>query len=161
MRGAMLHPDGYPLDFVAISREYEIASMTNNVSKDICEHYGVELPSDAFYNAGSLDYRNDCGEAISSCMSGLNRDQLNILSGAEAAMEDVWMDLVLAETEGEWNEIRDETIQKIIRLGEPEVFEAYRKQWDAAAAVIVPLTMQAQIANGVEPYSPEQYVGHP
>ncbi len=161
MRGAMLHPDGYPLDFVAISREYEIASMTNNVSKDICEHYGVELPSDAFYQIGALDYRNDCGEAISSCMSGLNRDQLNILSGAEAAMEDVWMDLVLAETVEEWNEIRDETIQKIIRLGEPEVFEAYRKQWDAAAAVIVPLTMQAQIANGVEPYTPEQYVGHP
>ena len=162
MRRSMLHPDGYPLDFVTISREYEIASMTNNISRDICAHYTVELPSDAFYNVGSLDYRNDCGEAISSCMSGgLNRDQLNILSSAEAVMEDVWMDLVLAETEAEWNKLRDETVQKVIQLGEPAVFEAYREKWDAAAAVIVPMARQAQSANGIELYTPEQYAGHP
>ena len=160
LRSNMTHPDGYALDFATISREYTATTMTNNISRDICEHYGVELPSDAFYEAGALDYRNDCGEAISSCMSGLNGNQLRILAGAEDILEDVWMDLCLAETDEEWNTIRDETIQKIIALGEPEVFQAYQQMWDAAAAVIVPMVKQAQIANGVEPYTPEQYRNH-
>ena len=160
LRDNILHPDGYALDVATISREYETATMTNNISKDICEHYGVELPSDAHYKEGGLDFRNDCGEAISSCMSGLNVNQLRILADAEDILEDVWMDLCLAETDEEWNTIRDETIQKIIALGEPEVFQAYQQMWDAAAAVIVPMVRQAQIANGVEPYTPEQYRNH-
>jgi hypothetical protein len=108
-----------------------------------------------------LDFRNDCGEAISSSISSLNREQLHILASAEAVLDDVQADLILAETEEEWNALRDETIQKLIRLGEPEVFEAYRQKWDAAAAVIVPLVRQVQAANGIEPYTPEQYAGHP
>ena len=93
-------------------------------------------------------------------MSDLNRVQLRILSEAEEILEGVWVDLTLAETDGEWNAIRDDTIRKLTELGEPEVFEAYKRQWDAAAAVIVPLVRQAQIANGIEPYTPEQYKGH-
>lgn len=160
LRDNVTHPDGYSIDFVTISREYAAATMTNNISKDICEHYGVELPSDAAYLAGGLDYRNDCGEAITSCMRSLDRDQLTILAAAEDLLEDVWVDLTLAETDLEWNAIRDETIRKLTDLGEPEVFAEYQKQWNAAADVIVPLVREAQIANGIEPYTPEQYRGH-
>ena len=160
LRDNVTHPDGYSIDFVTISREYAAATMTNNISKDICEHYGVELPSDAAYQAGGLDFRNDCGEAITSCMRSLDRDQLNILAAAEDLLEDVWADLTLAETDEEWNAIRDRTIRELTELGEPEVFEEYRKQWNAAADIIVPLVRQAQTANGIEPYTPEQYAGH-
>ena len=160
LRDNVKHPDGYPLDCYTTTREYAAATMTNNISRDICEHYGVELPSDAVYQAGGLDFRNDCGEAITSCMSGLDREQLRILSEAEEILEDVWVSLTLAETDEEWKAIRDDTIRKLTELGEPEVFEAYKRQWDAAAAVIVPLVRQAQTANGIEPYTPEQYKGH-
>ena len=157
LRSNMKHPDGYPLDFVTNSREYTIAAMTSNISRDICGHYGVELPSDAWYNAGGLDFRNDCGEAISSCMSSLNRDQLLILTKAEEILEETWVMLTLAETDEEWNMIRDETIRKLTELGEPEVFKAYQQKWNAAADVIVPLVRQAQADGGTEPYTPEQY----
>ena len=40
------------------------------------------------------------------------------------------------------------------------MFEAYKGLWDAAAAVIVPLVREAQIANGIQPYTPEQYKNH-
>ena len=160
LRDNILHPDGYPLDFITTSREYGVASLSNNIARDICEHYEVELPLDAHYKEGGLDFRNDCGEAISSSISSLNREQLHILASAEAVLDDVQADLILAETEEEWNALRDETIQKLIRLGEPEVFEAYRQKWDAAAAVIVPLVRQVQAANGIAPYTPEQYAGH-
>ena len=160
LRDNTLHPDGYSLDFATISREYEIATMTNNISIDICNHYGVELPSDAWYKAGGLDFRNDCGEAITSCMSTLNRDQLRILSVAESILDDIYVDLCLAENEAEFNALRDKTIRKLIELGEPEVFEAYKELWDEAAAVIVPLVSEAQIANGVQPYTPDQYKNH-
>ena len=161
LRDNAIHPDGYPLDFATISREYTAATMTNNISLDICEHYGVELPSDAQYAAGALDFRNDCGEAITSCMSSLNRDQLHILSGAEAILNDAWVNLVLADTDEEWNAVRDETIRRLTELGEPEVFEAYRVKWDAAAAVIVPMVREVQAENGITPYTPEQYERYP
>ena len=157
----VIHPDGYPLDFITISREYAVANMTNNISKDICAHYGVELPTDAFYQAGGLDFRNDCGEAITSCMSSLTREELRILARAEAILNSVWVDLVLAEKDEEWNQLRDDTIRRLIELGEPEVFKAYRQQWNAAAAIIVPLVREAQLANGIELYAPEQYERFP
>ena len=157
LRDNSMHPDGWPVDFVTITRDYKKATMANNISRDICEHYGVELPTDAFYKDGGLDFRNDCGEAISSCMSSLNRDQLNILAEAEAILQDAQVDLILAETDDKWEQIRDETIRRLIALGEPEVFKAYQEKWDKAADVIVPLVQQAQIRNGVEPYTPEEY----
>jgi hypothetical protein len=120
----------------------------------------VELPTDAFYNAGGLDFRNDCGEAISASISSLNREQLLILSSAEDILDEALVDLVLAETDEEWNTIREKTLRQLIKLGEPEVFKAFREKWNAAAAVIVPLVRVAQISNDVEPYTPEQYADH-
>ena len=160
LRDNTMHPDGYPIDFATISRGYTAASMTNNISLDICEHYGAELPTDAFYQAGGLDFRNDCGESISSSISSLNREQLRILTIADEMLDNVLVDLVLAETDEQWRSIRDETIRKLTELGEPDVFTAYREKWDAAAAVIVPLVRQAQTANGIKPYTPEEYADH-
>jgi hypothetical protein len=160
LRDNSTHPKGYSIDFATISREYAKETMSSNISRDICEHYGVELPTDAFYNAGGLDFRNDCGEAISSSISSLNREQLHILSTAEDILDDALVDLVLAETDQEWNAIREQTLRKLTELGEPEVFEAFREKWNAAAAVIVPLVREAQISNGIEPYTPEQYANH-
>ena len=160
LRDNLTHPDGYSLDFATITREYEAATMTNNIARDICEHYGVKLPTDAFYNAGGLDFRNDCGEAISSCLSSLNRNQLRILSEADALLEDVMVDLILAETDEKWEAVRDDTVRKLVEMDEPAVFKAYQKKWDEAAAVIVPMVREIQIKNGVDPYTPEQYADY-
>ncbi len=161
LRDNALHPDGYPLDFATISREYARATMTNNISRDICAHYGGELPTDAFYEAGGMDFRNDCGEAISSAISSMNRDQLRVINDAEAILDSVYVELILAETDEEWNTLRDETIRKLTELGEPEIFKAYQEKWDAAAAIIVPLVRQVQAENGIELYTPEQYERYP
>lgn len=149
------------IDFVTVSREYEAASMTNNLSRDICAHYDAQLPSDAFYNAGGLDFRNDCGEAISSTISSMDRDQLHLLAEAEAILEDVQVDLILAETDEAFEAIREEMIRKLIEMGEPEVFEVYRQKWDAAAAIVVPMVFKVQRENGIEPYAPGQYERQP
>ena len=97
--------------------------------------------------------------ALSFLCCGLNDRRER--SRAETILEEVKPDLILAETDEEWNAIRDRTIQRLVELGEPEVFEAYRQKWDAAAAVIVPLVLEKQVANGIEPYTPEQYERHP
>ena len=157
LRENLKHPDGYLLDFVTTTREFGKATMNNNLAKDVCEHYDVELPLDAHYKVGGLDFRNDCGEAISSCINDLNRDQLRVLGEADSMLEDARVDLIFAESDEEYDSIRDETIQKLIDLGEPEVFAAYQQKWDAAAAVVVPLVQEVQVSNGIEPYTPEQY----
>ena len=161
LRENRMHPDGYPLDFLTLTREYGATVMANGIVRDFCSHYGVELPPDAFYQAGGLDFRNDCGEAISSSISSLNRNQLHILSTAEAVLKEVTADLILADTDEEWNVIRDNIIGKLIALGEQEVFRAYREKWDAAAAIIVPMVHKVQTRNGIEPYTPEQYERNP
>ena len=152
-----LHPDGWPLDFHTKNREYAVVTMTSNVSRDMCEVYGVELPSDAFYEAGGLDFRNDCGEAISACITDLNAEQLGIISAADALLDAALVEAVFAESDEAFEAVRSGTIQSIIDLGEPAVFEAYREKWNTAAEVIVPLVMEAQRANGIEPYAPEEY----
>ena len=157
LRDNVMHPDGYPLDFVTITREYAINTMTSNLSRDLCSHYNVELPTDALYKDGGLDFRNDCGEAISSTISSMERDQLQIIKSAEEILENVRVDLILAETDEEWNRLKDQTITRMIDLGEPEVFKAYQEKWDAAAAVIVPIVNKIQSESGIEPYTPEDY----
>ena len=67
------------------------------------------------------------------------------------------IDLVFAETDEEFDNIRSDAIKRIIDLGEPEVFRAYQQKWDAAADVVVPLVMEVQRGNGIEPYAPEDY----
>ena len=157
LRSNALHPDGWPLDFYTNNREYALSTMTDNVSRDMCEVYGVQLPSDAFYAAGGLDFRNDCGEAISACITDLNADQMGVISAADAILEAALIDLVFAESDEAFDAIRAEAIQKIVGLGEPEVFTAYRAKWNAAAEIIVPLVMEAQKANGIEPYTAVDY----
>ena len=157
LRNNMPHPDGYPLDFYTISREYMKETMTSNVARDICSHYDVELPSDAVYKNGGLDFRNDCGEAISSSITSLDRDQLHILDNAEALLNEVRVDLICAETDQDFTKIQDETIRKLIEMDEPAIFRAYQKKWNAAADVIVPLVRQVQTENGITPYTRDQY----
>ena len=152
-----LHLDGWPLDFYTLNREYARSTMTSNVSRDMCEVYGVQLPSDAFYETGGLDFRNDCGEAISACITDLNAEQLGIISSADALLDAALVEAVFAASDEAFEAIRSETIQGIIDLGEPAVFEAYRQKWDAVADVVVPLVVAAQRANGIEPYAPEEY----
>ena len=156
LRENMMHPDGYLLDFVTLTREYGMSTMTNNIARDICQHYEVELPLDAHYKVGGLDFRNDCGEAISSCMNGLDKKQLRILAGAENILDEAKADLILAETDEQWKTVQEETILKLNELGEPEVFRAYQQQWDAAAAVIVPIVLKKQAENGIAPYTPDR-----
>lgn len=161
LRENMMHPDGYLLDFVTTSRAYGEGTITNNIAKDICEHYDVKLPLDAHYKLGGLDFRNDCGEAISSSINSLDRDQLHILEGSEAILHEVQADLILADSDEQFKAIQDEAIDELVELGEPEVFEAYQQKWNASAAVVVPLVRQVQEANGIEPYTPEQYERRP
>ena len=157
LRDNLTHPDGYPLDFVTLTREYGVRTMTNNIARDVCAQYGAELPQDTFYQAGGMDFRNDCGEAISASISSLSSDRLHIISEAEEILEYVRVDLILAESDEEFAAIQEDTIQRLIDLGESEVFETYRQKWDAAAAIIVPMVLQIQAENGIEPYTPEQY----
>ena len=157
LRSNTLHPDGWPLDFYTNSREYALSTMTDNVSRDMCQVYGVQLPSDAFYAAGGLDFRNDCGEAISASITDLSADQLGVISAADAILDSALIDLVFAESDEAFDAIRAEAIQRIVDLGEPEVFSAYREKWNAAAEIIVPIVMEAQKANGIEPYTAVDY----
>ena len=157
LRDNTTHPDGYLVDFATISRDYMRSTMTNGIALDMCEHYGMELPTDAHYRAGGMDFRNDCGEAISSVITSLDREQLRILSSAEKILKDRSVELILAETDEEAAAIRENTVREIKDLGEPDVFRAYQEKWDAAAAVIVPRVLQAQKTNGIQPYTPDQY----
>lgn len=161
LRGNLLHPDGYSINFYSDSREYAETHVTNNVAKDMCEYYEVVLPTDAVYTQGGKDFRNDAGEAISSVMTGLNADQLRVIASCDEILEGRQADLIMAETEEEYLEIQTEMLEEIKSLGEEEVFLAYQEQWNSVAEIMVPLVHEAQALNGREPYTEEDYINMP
>ena len=158
LRDNMPHPvDGEPLKFYGNDRQYAIEHVTDNVAKDMCAYYEVELPTDAFYKKGGMDFRNDCGEAISALMTGLDADQLRIIASAQDVLESHQAELWMAETEDEFNSIQKNMLEEIESYGEPEVFKAYQEQWDAVAKIMGPLVQEAQAINGREPYTEADY----
>lgn len=161
LRNNVSHPDGYPLDFYTVSREYAIANTTDNVAKDMCEWYGVELITDAFYAAGNFDFRNDCGEAISTVMNGLDSDQLRVLTSAQEVIESYRGAMITADTEEEFNMLLEHALEEIKDLGEADVFAVYKEQWDKVADLMRVQIFEAQSANGREPYTEEQYTKLP
>ena len=87
------------------------------------------------------------------------------LSQEPAAVEKALNRLGVASRDAQGNmrkmpDILTELSAKMKDMGEPEVFEAYQEKWDAAASVIVPKVHQAQAANGITPYTPEEYADH-
>ena len=104
-----------------------------------------------------MDFRNDCGEAISALMTGLDADQLRIIASAQDVLESHQAELWMAETEDEFNSIQKGMLEEIESYGEPEVFKAYQEQWDAVAKIMGPLVQEAQAINGREPYTEADY----
>ena len=120
----------------------------------------VDLPTDAFYKMGGMDFRNDCGEAISALMTGLDADQLRIIASAQDVLESHQADLWMAETEDEFNSIQKDMLEEIASYGEPEVFKVYQEQWDAVAKIMGPLVQEAQAINGRPPYTEADYANY-
>ena len=87
-------------------------------------------------------------------------DQEMYKDAVEEAYEEAHNEVIKTVDE-EWEKIRDEKIRELVELGEPQVFKAYQKMWNDAAAVIVPIVHQVQTENGIDPYTPEEYADRP
>lgn len=154
----IIHPkDGYPLNFYTLSREYSVEHM-NGLYKDVAEWYGVELPMDAVYAAGNFDFRNDCGEAIDSLMStALDSDQLKIITSAQEILDSYQADLIMCESQEEFDALKASILEEIAATGEADVFAAYQAEWNRIRDIMVPILTELNEANGIPSYTAEQY----
>lgn len=149
MSPATIHDDGYPLD-LTFSKEVAITAMTP-MQKDMAEAYGVEYYMEAYMNV-TKDFRNDLGSAISACVT-VSDDENRILNACEEVLSSGMADLILAESDEEFDEAWASIKEEIKDLGEEAIFAAYKVKWDELKDFMTPLLLDALEANGFTPYT--------
>jgi len=145
---ATKHTDGYPLD-LAMTRDVAIATQSAK-SKLICDAYGVEYYADAYEI--EKDYRNDLGEPISSTITDISTADKRVLAECDSLLEASMATLIMSETDKEFEANKAEVLEALEELGEPEVFERYKEQWDASKEVMNAKHAEFMAANGYELY---------
>lgn len=145
---ATKHTDGYPLD-LAMTRDVAIATQSAK-SKLICDAYGVEYYADAYEI--EKDYRNDLGEPISSTITDISTADKRVLAECDSLLEASMATLIMSETDEEFEANKAEVLEALEELGEPEVFQRYKEQWDASKEVMNAKHAEFMAANGYELY---------
>ena len=125
--------------------------------KDIAEWYGVELRW-MLVCCRHFDFRNDCGEAIDSLMStALDSDQLKIITSAQEILDSYQADLIMCESQEEFDALKASILEEIAATGEADVFAAYQAEWNRIRDIMVPILTELNEANGIPSYTAEQY----
>lgn len=146
---AVKHPDGYPLA-LTFEKSAAIASQQSRMLK-ICEAYGVEYWADAYANV-EKDWRNDLGEAIAACVTDISMDDKRIIQACEDILTTGMATMIMSESDEEFAANRAEIIAEMEALGEAEVFQRYKEQFDAVRDVMVEQHIKNAEANGIELY---------
>jgi len=147
---AVPHDDGYPLNLALT--DSALAASSNAVTKDFNETYGVAHWFDAFKNAGCLDWRNN-GESIAAGVAEVPTDILRIMETCNDIMYTAMPSLIMAESDEEFAEVRDEVLASLAANGENDAWEWYRAAWDVSKN-----TYNGYLANQLEALGMEKYV---
>ena len=149
---AVIGTDGYPLD-LSLDKEAAVLAQ-NNIDKDIAAVYGVKYFGDA-YPDGTMDFRNNVGEAVSGLIADLPMDSQRVLEYCDSVLESNMANLIMCDTEEEFNELLDEIVAEVVAAGEPEVFEAYKAEWDRLVGLMIPVRDEMLEAAGLEAFPVE------
>ena len=145
---AVLHTDGYPL-MLTMQRETAIAAQQPRML-EICKAYNVEYYADA-YAAVEKDFRNDMGDTIASLIN-TPLDDRRILEACQDVLEAGLAPMIMSESDEEFAANQAEILAEIEALGEAEVFERYKVEFDRVKDIMIPQQIAAQHANGLELY---------
>lgn len=145
----VLHSDGYPLN-LAMERSAAIAAQGARALK-ICEAYDVEYWGDA-YAAVEKDFRNDVSNDIAACVTDISMDDQRIIQACEDILTAGMATMIMSESDEEYAMNQAEILAEMEALGEAEVFQRYKEQYDAVKEVMIPNLIASAAANGIELY---------
>ena len=126
---AVFATDGYPVD-LSFMPDARVAVQTD-LMKDVAATYGVEHWSEAYMNVEDYrDFRNS-GEGIAAALADMPMDMQRTMEACNDILYTSMPTLIMAESEEEFAQLRDEVISEILGLGEQEVWEWYKAEWEA------------------------------
>lgn len=149
---AMLHPDGYPMN-LAMTPEALIATQ-DELMRDYCEVYDVEFWHDAFAKAGAKDFRNSA-QQIGAAITEIPMEIQRILTTCDDIMYTAMPSLIMAESDEEFAELREEVLAELAAAGQEEAWAWYSAAWEAPRAIFNDLLAEAVPAAGLELYPVE------
>lgn len=147
---AVKHSDGHPMD-LTLMPEAKIAAQ-DDFEREFAATYGVEHWSDAFtQNEKITDFRNSA-EGISGAIMEMPMDYQRTLEACNDLLYTSMPLLIMAESDEEFAAVQAEVLAEVEALGEAEVWEWYKAEWEAPKELYNKLIKQELINNGLEPY---------
>ena len=118
--------DGFPVSVFEI-KDTKIAGLSP-LLKDYSNHYGVDYPVQAAYklvqSGQAYDWSKTYGtELVASAMADLPMDIARIMTRCNDILQAAIADLVMAETDAEFNSMRDRCIADMTAANEAEAWE--------------------------------------
>lgn len=123
------HTDGYPLDL-----SYTVDALTevqNDRMKDFCEVYGVDFWYDAFINAGAVDFSHDISEPLGGSITDVPAEIKRTVETCNDILYTAMPSLIMAETDEEFAQIREETLAELAAANENDAWEWYSEAWNS------------------------------
>jgi putative aldouronate transport system substrate-binding protein len=149
---ATLHPDGYPLNLAM--KPDALRASQNEVMQDYCEVYNVDFWLDAFTKIGVKDFRNSA-EQIGAAITEVPMDIQRILTTCNDILYTSMPMLVMAQSDEEFNAVRDEVLAEIEAAGQAEAWAWYQNAWEAPRELFNKLLAESVPAAGLELYPVE------
>lgn len=136
------HTDGYLLDLFD-SAEMRALGMTP-LQKDVAEYYGVTVPAEAGYkyveSGDTVDWSNTYGtELLAGAMTAIPTDISRILEKCNDILYRNIADLVMAETQEEFEALRASILEELTAADEASAWAWCSAEFDKAIETIKPI----------------------
>lgn len=138
---SFLAEDGYPV-YLGVMESSRSTGL-NNVQKDFSEYYGVDYPSEYFWEkveAGEyVAMENDCVQLIASCMPTMPTDISRIQEKINDILYRAIPDLVKAKDQAEFDAVQARVLKDLKDAGEPDAWEWVSTEYNKAKDVVMPI----------------------
>ena len=150
LRGSTICADGYPANLTLVPEMF--AKTQTKLMDDISKTYDVDYYFQAYEKVGARDYRNDLGENISAALSEIPNEIQRIRTAINDIMKAAMPELVMAESDEEWNAIQAEVLAELEEVGEPIAWEWFKTNWEGPKNAFNAILSDVQAAYGLEPW---------
>ena len=146
---AVTASDGYPLD-LSYTHEALTASQ-GEIMKDFCEQYGVDFWYDAFTEMGITDFSHDIGEPLGGAISGdIPMDIKRIIETCNDILYTAMPGLIMAESDEEFAELRDEALTELAASDEEQAWAWYSDAWEEMLPMFTDYLAEQRKALGLD-----------
>lgn len=147
-QGGAIHPDGYPYDLGRMTENR--AKVLNPLLADVAATYGQATHADAFMqlvkDGKTISVVGDYGQMIATGINNVPMDIQRIMDECAKICEMAIPELVMAESDEEYEEIQTRILSELEAAGEPTAWAWAEEQFNTVKAEMQPIFDEAKEA---------------